>query len=339
MAACTAAEPSAAGPPTGPTDGPTASPTTSAPAPSPTADGAPAVDDAMAALEEEYEARIGVAALDTGTGERVEHRADERWGYASTIKVFVAAELLRTTTAEQRAERVTWSAQEVEVAGYSPVTGEHLDDGLTLDELAEAAVRESDNAATNLLFERIGGPDGLRAAFELLDDTTTEPVRTEPDLNTVEPGSTDDTTTPAAFTADLDTILHGGWLAPEDADLLLGWMTGNATGDSLVRAGAPEGWTVADKSGGAGALRHDVAVVTPPGRDPVVVTILTERDDPDAGTDDELVARTAAAVLDRLSQRSGRHGSSRVSATGAGCRWSCRSTRRVPQSTQRTYRT
>ncbi|WP_407319980.1 class A beta-lactamase [Isoptericola halotolerans] len=293
LTACTAT--SGEQPPTAATTpGTTPSPTVASPSP------APAVDHALADLEDELDARIGVAALDTGTDETVEHRADERWGYASTVKVFVVAELLRTTTAEQRAEQVTWSQEDVDAAGYAPVTGDHVDGGLTLDELAEAAVRDSDNAATNILFEHIGGPEGLRAAFERLGDRTTEPARTEPDLNTVEPGSTADTTTPAAFTADLDAVLHGGRLDPQDVDRLVEWMTGNATGDALVRAGAPDGWTVADKSGGAGALRHDVAVVTPPGREPIVLTVLTEREDADAGSADALVEQVAATVLDRF---------------------------------------
>jgi beta-lactamase class A len=77
-------------------------------------------------------------------------------------------------------------------------------------------------------------------------------------------------------------------------------MSGNATGDTLIRAGAPDGWVVADKSGGAGGIRNDVAVVTPPGRAPVVVTVFTTRNDPDARYDDALVARAAAIVLGAL---------------------------------------
>jgi beta-lactamase class A len=89
-------------------------------------------------------------------------------------------------------------------------------------------------------------------------------------------------------------------LSAEDRALLLDWMSGNATGDTLVRAGAPAGWSVADKSGGAGGIRNDVAVVTPPGRDAVVLSILSARNDPEADYDDALVARAAAVVLGAL---------------------------------------
>lgn len=177
------------------------------------------------------------------------------------------------------------------------MTEQHVADGLSYGQLAEAAVRMSDNTALNLVLTRIGGPSGLDAALTGLGDTTTEVVHGEPDLNTIEPGSTEDTTTPAAFTAALATVLDGSTLDRADTALLVDWMGGNATGDALIRAGAPDGWVVVDKSGGAGPIRNDVARVTPPGGDPIVLSVLTTRNDPDAAYDDTLVARSASAVL------------------------------------------
>src|SRR5690625_6617540 len=56
-------------------------------------------------------------------------------------------------------------------------------------------------------------------------------------------------------------VLGADHLAPADKELLIDWMSANATGDTLIRAGAPTDWVVADKSGGAGPLRNDIAVV------------------------------------------------------------------------------
>lgn len=78
-------------------------------------------------------------------------------------------------------------------------------------------------------------------------------------------------------------------------------MSGNATGDALIRAGAPADWTVLDKSGGVGPIRNDIAVVTPPGRAPILLTILTTRTDPAAPYDDALVAAVARLALAALS--------------------------------------
>lgn len=251
-------------------------------------------------LEEDFEARVGVSALDTSTGTRVTYRAEERFGFASTIKVFAVAELLRQTSDEQLARHVTWTADEVSTAGFSPVTSEHIAEGLTLAELAEAAMRQSDNTATNLVLDALGGPDGLQQGLEELGDTTTRITDWEPGLNIVGADGTANTTSPSAFTANLRELLESGHLVEADRTLLREWMSGNATGDALVRAGAPVGWVVADKSGGAGGTRNDVAIVTPPGRDPILVTILTERHDPAARYDDALVARSAESVLTAL---------------------------------------
>lgn len=218
-------------------------------------------------------------------------------GFASTFKVFVAAEVLRQVPEQDREETLYWTQADVDRAGWSPVTGEHVEEGLTILELAEAAMRQSDNTATNVLLERIGGVDALAEGLVALGDTTTEVADDEPGVNEVEPGSTANTTTPAAFTASLATLLSTDHLADADLALLQSWMTGNATGDALVRTGAPDGWEVLDKSGGAGAMRNDLAIVIPPDGDPIVVTVLTTRTDPDADWDDALVSGAAEIVL------------------------------------------
>src|SRR5699024_5744710 len=71
----------------------------------------------------------------------------------------------------------------------------------------------------------------------------------------------------------------------------------NETGDPLIRAGAPDGWTVRDKSGHSDAIQNDIAVVTPPDDEPIVLTVLTEADDPDSEDGPALVAAVAEAVL------------------------------------------
>lgn len=258
------------------------------------------VADELAALEQEYDATVGVMAVDTGTGESVSYGEDRRFGFASTIKAFAAAVFLQSVSGAARDEMVHWTAEEAAAAGHAPVTSQHVEDGLTYAQLAEAAVRVSDNAALNLIVDRIGGSAALDDALAELGDATTEVVNDEPTLNTIEPGSTDDTTTAAAFTASLTRILDGSTLSAADAALLVDWMSDNRTGDALIRSGAPAGWTVADKSGGAGPIRNDIAVVTRPGQDPIIITVLTSRNDPHADFDDTLVASAASITLHAL---------------------------------------
>lgn len=266
----------------------------------PTTDPPMDVSERLTLLEERFDARVGVVAVDLQDARRIEHRGDERFGYASTVKAFVAAALLDATDEGRRGERVEWSQADIDAAGYSPLTQESLDEGSTLDELAEAAVRESDNTATNLVLERLGGPAGLENALRSAGDEETSVDAVEPGINDVTPGELANTTTPAAFAALLESIAKGDWLESADREQLFDWMSGNATGDPLIRTGAPEGWIVLDKSGGAGPRRGDVALVQPPGREPIVLVVLTERNDLSVDYDDALVVETAAVVLGAL---------------------------------------
>jgi hypothetical protein len=52
------------------------------------------------------------------------------------------------------------------------------------------------------------------------------------------------------------------------------WMSGNPSGDSVIEAGLPHAWRVADKSGAAAyGTRNDIAVIRPRRRAPVVLAV------------------------------------------------------------------
>lgn len=256
--------------------------------------------DAVADLETEFNARVGVSVLDSVGNDLLSYQADERFGFASTLKLFAVAVLLEQTTAKELQQRMTWSAQDLEASGYSPVTEEHIDDGMTLGELAEAALRESDNTATNIIIDYLGGTKGLDAALETWGDDITDVVDNEPGLNTVSDESTANTTSPAAFARTLQLIAAEGLLEESDLRLLTTWLSGNATGDPLIRAGAPDGWTIMDKSGGARGIRNDIAIAYPAEGDPIVIVIMTTRLDEEAEYDDALIADIASEVFSAL---------------------------------------
>jgi beta-lactamase class A len=276
------------------------SPDQSARASPSTAGASTAVSASLQALEEKHDARIGVSAIDTGSGQTISYREGERFGYASTLKAFIAAGFLSIVPENEWMTVATWTQDDIDEAGYSPVTAEHIEEGLTYLQLAEAAVRQSDNTAANLVLLKLGGPSALQTSLQEAGDVSTSVVSYEPDLNIVRPDSVENTTTPAAFTESLQTLLFGASLEPPHRNLLIKWMSGNSTGDALIRAAAPEGWKVADKSGGSGGTRNDIAIVTPPGREPLVITVMTTKNSPDEAYSDTTVAEAAEVVLTAL---------------------------------------
>jgi beta-lactamase class A len=265
-----------------------------APAPASSTTAAPQPD--FAPLERDFDARLGVYAVDTGSGREVTHRADERFGYASTHKAFSAAAVLQRTSLPGLDKVLKYTRADLQP--NSPVTGKHVTTGISLRDAVDAALRYSDNTAANLLFRELGGPAGLAAALRGIGDTTTHVDRIEPGLNDLAPGDVRDTSTPRAMAGSLRAFTLGAALPPEKRTVLTDMMRANTTGGALIRAGAPAGWTVADKTGtGEYATRNDIGVVWPPGRAPIVLVIMTDKKAADAEPDDRLLARAAELVL------------------------------------------
>lgn len=250
-------------------------------------------------LERRFDARLGVYALDTGSGREVAYRAGGRFPFASTFKALAAGAILREYGVGGLDETVPVTQL---VNAHSPVTERRLGTRMTLRALCSAAVRYSDNTAANLLLERLGGPQGLDTILEELGDDVTRLERPEPELNVWAPGDKRDTSTPRALAHSLRAFVLGDALeAPERAQLAK-WLRANTTGDDLIRAAAPAGWEVGDKTGTGATYgaRNDIAVLWPPEREPIVLAIMSNRRDPDAEPDDRLIARAAALALRAL---------------------------------------
>lgn len=227
----------------------------------------------LAALEARAGGRLGVAALDTGTGRRIAHRGEERFPMCSTFKVLLAgAVLARVEKGQERLDRPI-AYTKADLLDYAPVATARLAEGrMTVEALCAAAVEASDNTAANLLLQALGGPGEVTAFARGLGDPVTRLDRTEPTLNTALPGDPRDTTTPAAMVESLKAMLLGGGLEPDSCQRLEGWMRGSLTGGDRLRAGLPATWTIGDKTGtGDRGTVNDVAILRPPGRAPILV--------------------------------------------------------------------
>lgn len=254
-------------------------------------------------LERKFDARLGVYALNTATGREVRHNADERFAYASTFKSLVAGVVLRQHT-DKELEKVLRYDEE-DLVAHSPVTENHVDTGMSLRDLSAATLRVSDNTAVNLLLEELGGPKAVGAFLRKeLGDDVTRMSRYEPDLNEATPGDTRDTSTPHALATSLEAFVLGDVLDTADRAQLTTWLRTNETGSTLIQAGVPDSWTVADKSGAGGyGTRNDIGVVWPgdPGdTEPIVVAIMSRKKQKDAEHLDALVAEAATVATESV---------------------------------------
>jgi beta-lactamase class A len=257
--------------------------------------------DHLVELERRFDARLGVYALATGTGATLAHRADERFAFCSTFKGLAAAAVLHRNPLSHLDTVVMYS--EDDLMASSAITRQHVATGMTIRQVCDAAVRHSDGTAGNLLLRELGGPAGLTDYARALGDTVTRSDRFEPDLTTAVPGDLRDTTSPRAIGADYQRIVLGDALEPDKRAFLRDLLERNATkaGAHRVRAGVPQGWTVADKTGtGDYGTVNDIAVVWPPDAPPLVISIMSSKATAEAEYDQALLAEAAAYAVESL---------------------------------------
>ncbi|WP_067453227.1 class A beta-lactamase [Actinomadura macra] len=257
----------------------------------------------LSELERSYKGRIGAFALDTGNGRVVSYRAHERFPFASTFKAMTGAAILHKARRSDPGlldRRLHWTKKDL--LPNSPITEQHVEDGLTVAELCHAAITRSDNTAANVLLGQLDGPAGLTRFLRSIKDPVSRLDRYETDLNIWKPGQKRDTTTPAAVGRDLAGLAVGRTLAPPDRARLNGWLRANLTGDARIRAGVPKGWIVGDKTGTGSTYgtANDIAVVTPPHHAPLIIAVYTNRKDPKGQADESVIARTTSILVDAL---------------------------------------
>ncbi|MGB8475236.1 MAG: class A beta-lactamase, partial [Candidatus Acidiferrum sp.] len=239
------------------------------------ASGSDPAEKGLAAIEKSLGGRLGVAVLDTGSGRRFEHRANERFPMCSTFKFLAVAAVLHRVDEKQDQLTRFIPYTRADLLEYAPVTTQHVNEGgMTLSGLCAAALELSDNTAANLLLKTIGGPEGLTRYVRALGDQKTRLDRIEPDLNSAIPGDERDTTTPTAMLANLQTLLLGDALSPASRTQLESWLGANRTGAEMLRAGVPRDWRVGDKTGRGGhGATNDIAILRPPGKGPILVAV------------------------------------------------------------------
>ncbi|MGB8406790.1 MAG: class A beta-lactamase [Mycobacterium sp.] len=259
------------------------------------------VAEQLSDLERENDALIGLMAIELASGRSVGNRADERFAVCSTFKTYAAGRVLQLVDQGELSLDRSIVVDPARVVADSPVTGPRAGTAMTLRELCQAALQHSDDTAGNLLLTTIGGPSAVTAFARSIGDDQTRLDRWETELNSAVPGDPRDTGTPAALAAGYRALLVGPVLSPARRSLLIEWMRGNQT--SSMRAGLPQGWTSADKTGsGHYGSTNDVGVVFGPSGERVLLAIMTRSraEDADAANLRPLIGQLTAQVLPAL---------------------------------------
>ena len=271
------------------------------------------LDQRIQQISSELDSTIGVAALHVESGRRVGLRTDERFPMGSVNKFPIAIAFLRDVDAGRRSLSQEITIQPSEFApNHSPirVRAKGKPVAITLRQLLEATVRDSDNTAADALLRLAGGASGVSKTLRDLGLSDIDVSRSKQELGAdldragaAEAVATDprDTTTPAAMLTLLERFhTRRLGLSPESHDLLVSLMTTTTTGQRRIQAGAPTGAAVAHKTGTLPGMVNDVGIVTSPnGKDHVLIAVFTKGGKTSTMTQNERAVASIARAIYR----------------------------------------
>src|SRR5688572_18985476 len=230
---------------------------------------------------------LGVAAVDLATGDVTAFNADERFKMASTFKVPVAVYALRLAQEGRLSltEPVPVRREDMIEPGILFEHFRHPGVAISLLNAMELSITTSDNGATDMILQRVGGTAAVQAWLKSRGYTdmnigsrtmkgTFTPGVAPPPVD-AETSRLDRTVTPremARFLADL----HRGQLIAADGTTTLLEMMGRTVGDRIALY-LPPGTSVRHKTGtllgGQEVSVNDVGYVTRPNGAVVVMAV------------------------------------------------------------------
>jgi len=244
---------------------------------------------------------LGASVKDLKGGMTLDVRPAEPFPQASSIKLAVLYELYRQAE-EGRVdlgELTRPALPRVRGGGVLQELGNQV--SLTWRDVAVLMMGWSDNAATNVLIDRVG-MDAVNRRLDSLGLRATRLRRKMMDLDAARRGD-ENVSTPTEMRQLAETMYAGAGLSRERARDLMA--VAAVPKDSPFRVPLPESLVVADKPGSLEAVRCVTAIVDLPGR-PYAVSIMTTYLRRDA--DGEAAIREISAALyetfDRLARSS-----------------------------------
>jgi beta-lactamase class A len=240
------------------------------------------LDARVASLASGEQGRIGVAALDLGTGRSVSVLGNQPFPMASTSKVAIVATFLdgvdqgRFRLTDQYPLMIPVPSRKFD----GPVAPVRAGSMLSAENLIELALTRSDNHATDALLAVVGGPQAVnrwlrRAGLSELhidrdiatlvrDDGAVDPARTV---------DTRDSATPLGMVRLLSGLYRGEWLSASSRAVLFGAMERCRTGAHRIRALLPEDARIAHKTGTLYNTSSDVGIFHMPDGRAIAVAI------------------------------------------------------------------
>jgi len=237
----------------------------------------------------------GIFFVDLDNGAFLNVNGDLTFSAASMIKFPILVALLQDVDAGKiRLDEKLTLKKELIGGGSGDMQYRTPGTQFTTLETATKMIIISDNTATNMLIERLGGVKALNQRFQSWGLTVTEIRNPLPDL------AGTNTTSPRDLAHLMGLVQHGDLISMKSRDRLLEIMRRTKTA-TLLPKGLGPGATIAHKTGDIGSLVGDVGLVDMPSGKRYIAVAMVKRPYND-GQAKELIRQISRAAYQQFNQ-------------------------------------
>ena len=192
---------------------------------------------------------------------------------------------------------------------YSPIRDKNPNGTeLTVNELIQWMLLESDGTASDVLMKLAGGPKVIQAYLSELKINELIVLNTEKELGLDWRAQYRNSASPEAAVALLRALYERRGLSESAQGLLLKLMTQSNTGPKRLKGLLPAGTVVAHKTGTSGsrdgisAATNDIGIITLPNGRHLAIAVFVSDSPADEATREGVIAKIARAVWDQWSK-------------------------------------
>lgn len=275
----------------------------------------------IAEIAKEAQGKVGVFAMILEEDRSISLNGNEKFTMQSVVKLPVAMAVLALVSEGKLKldEKIKFTPDDLANPGQrSPLRDKNPKGGeVTLDELLRLAVSESDGSACDLLTRAAGGTVGVQAYTEALGVSGINTKWTHREFGKKWEMQYDNSATPEAAAQMLEIlwktaenkVIQGpsSGFAPEQAKLLLKYMTESNNPAGRIKALIPADTPVAHKTGtsptqnGLTAATNDIGIISLPNQRHVAIAVFVGDSTADQATREAVIAKITKAVWDTWS--------------------------------------
>ncbi|RFM26477.1 class A beta-lactamase [Deminuibacter soli] len=267
----------------------------------------------IAQFAQRSQGKTGVFAQVLETGDTAGFYATDRFPMQSVYKVPIAMAILAQVDKGkwQLSDSILVLPSDLLKTGHSPITDEHPQGNvkITLADLLQLAVGESDGTASDVLLRILGGPQKVKKYLHHIGVKHVAVANTEKEIQGEWEVQYSNHATPEAIGKLLRTLYTKDALSLPSRDILLKWMTESTPGAARIKGLLPPGTPVAHKTGtsatnkdGLTAATNDAGIITMPNGHHLVVVVLVSNSPADTPTRENVIASITKTLWDTWSR-------------------------------------